>query len=356
MAIAVTSLVLFTSWGGGEYEWNSPVILSLIASTIVASVIFVFVESRAQEPIIPLHLFKDRNFNLTTIAGLIISIAMFGAIGYLPTYLQMVHNLDATASGFLLLPMVGGLLVTSILSGQLASRTSHYKWMPIVSMVVTAFAMFLMSGISPETTMLTIGIYVGIFGLGLGLGMQILVLIVQNSFPVSQVGTATASNNFFREIGATLGAAIVGSIFVSRLTTLLAERIPVLPDASGGSANTVDANALTPAVVRDLPDVLRDPIISSYNDAMVPIFSYMLPLLGIAFLLLLFVVEKPLETTLTYGEDVDSPVAASAAHAVVTGAAAVSGESALVGGDHKSQPASAGARGQDGVGRESRNE
>ncbi|TQM63294.1 EmrB/QacA subfamily drug resistance transporter [Klugiella xanthotipulae] len=301
MAIFVTCLVLFTSWGGKDYEWDSPMILGLIAATVVSGVLFLFVEKRAAEPIIPLYLFRDRNFNLSTIAGLIAGVVMFGAIGYLPTYLQMVHSLNATESGLLLLPMVAGMLVSGIVSGQLASRTAHYKWMPIASMLITAVAMVLLSTLTIETELWVVGLFIGIFGLGLGLGMQILVLIVQNSFPVSQVGTATASNNFFREIGATLGAAIVGSLFTTRLGELLAERMPVVPEGSGATAP--EANSLTPALVRDLPDMFRTPIIESYNDSMTPIFLYLLPLLIVAAVALIFVIEKPLETTLTYGED-----------------------------------------------------
>ena len=130
LAIASTCLVLVTTWGGNTYDWNSPVIIGLIVGAVVAGVAFVLVERRAAEPIMPLHLFKDRNFNLTTIAGLIIGIAMFGALAYLPTYLQMVTGANATQAGLLMIPMMAALLITSIVSGQLVSRTGRYKWLP----------------------------------------------------------------------------------------------------------------------------------------------------------------------------------------------------------------------------------
>ncbi|MFF1876141.1 MFS transporter, partial [Kitasatospora herbaricolor] len=221
LAIASTCLVLVTTWGGNTYAWDSAVILSLIAGTVVAAVAFVFVERRAAEPIMPLKLFKDRNFNLTTIAGLIIGIAMFGALAYLPTYLQMVTGANATEAGLLMIPMMAALLLTSIVSGQLVSKTGRYKWLPIVGTVIVAVALVLLSTMTPTLPVWIICSFLAVMGIGLGMSMQILILIVQNSFPVSQVGTATASNNYFRQIGASLGSAIVGSLFVARLTELL---------------------------------------------------------------------------------------------------------------------------------------
>ncbi|WP_081709934.1 MDR family MFS transporter [Arthrobacter sp. 35W] len=292
LAIATTCLVLFTTWGGTQYAWDSMQIIALIAGTVVAGVLFVLVERRAAEPIMPLHLFKDRNFNLATLAGLITGVAMFGAIGYLPTYLQMVTGVNATLAGFMMIPMMAALLVTSIVSGILVSRTGRYKWLPITGTTIVAGALALLSTMTPDTPVWILCSYLALMGLGLGMTMQIFILIVQNSFPIAQVGTATAGNNFFRQVGASLGSAIVGSLFVSRLTTLLAERLPQAPGApsSGG------LNSLTPSLVKDMPDAVRMPIISSYNDALVPVFLYMVPLVLIAVVLLCFLVEKPLAT------------------------------------------------------------
>ncbi|GAB3577262.1 MDR family MFS transporter [Leifsonia lichenia] len=292
LAIASTCLVLVTTWGGTTYDWNSPVILSLIVGTLVAGVAFVFVERAAAEPIMPLALFRDRNFNLTTVAGLIIGIAMFGALAYLPTYLQMVTGANATEAGFLMIPMMAALLITSIVSGQLVSKTGRYKWLPVTGTVIVAGALVLLSTMTPTLPIWVLCSFLAIMGVGLGMSMQILVLIVQNSFPVSQVGTATASNNYFRQIGASLGSAIVGSLFATRLTQLLTERMPAGAQAGGGS------NSLTPAIVKGLPAPIRDVIVGSYNDALTPVFLYMVPLLLVAAVLLLFVVEKPLATTI----------------------------------------------------------
>ena len=294
LAIASTCLVLVTTWGGTTYDWDSATIILLIVGAVVSAVAFVMVEHRAAEPIMPLHLFKERNFNLTTIAGLIIGIAMFGALAYLPTYLQMVTGVNATQAGLLLIPLMAALLVTSIGSGQLVSKTGRYKWMPIVGTLVTALALFLLSTMTATMAVWIICAYLAVMGLGLGLCMQILILIVQNTFPNSQVGTATASNNYFRQIGASIGSAIVGSLFVANLKNLLADRLP----NSGSAAAGGNSNSFTPEVVQHLPGAVRDVIVGAYNDALTPVFLYMVPLMLIATLLLVFLKEKPLATTI----------------------------------------------------------
>ena len=293
LAVASTCLVLMTTWGGNTYDWNSPVIIGLILGAILAGISFVFVERRAAEPIMPLHLFRQRNFNLTTVVGLIIGVAMFGALAYLPTYLQMVTGANATQAGLLIIPLMAALLITSIVSGQLVSKTGRYKWFPITGMVLVGISLFLLSTMTPTLAVWIICGYLAIMGLGLGMSMQILILIVQNTFPVTEVGTATASNNYFRQIGASLGSAIVGSLFVAKLTQLLGERLP-----SGGTSAEGGNNSLTPAVVRDLPQALHDVIVGAYNDALTPVFLYMVPLVVVGLILLFFVVEKPLATTI----------------------------------------------------------
>lgn len=293
LAVASTCLVLMTTWGGNTYDWSSPVIIGLIIGALVAGGLFVAVEWRAVEPVMPLHLFKERNFNLVTIVGLIIGIAMFGALAYLPTYLQMVTGANATEAGLLMIPLMAALLITSVASGQLVSRTGRYKALPMIGMVLVAASLYLLSTMTPDMAVWVICSYLAIMGLGLGMSMQILVLIVQNTFPITEVGTATASNNYFRQIGASLGSAIVGSLFVAKLTQLLSERMPA-GAASAGSGE----NSLTPAVVRNLPPGIKDVIVSSYNDALTPIFLYMVPLVIVGLILLVFVVEKPLATSI----------------------------------------------------------
>src|SRR5664280_1557537 len=293
LAASSTGLVLFTAWGGTTYSWGSPLIIALIVATAVAVAALVAVERKAAEPIMSPHLFKDRNFKLTTIAGLITGIAMFGAMAYLPTYLQMVTGAGATKAGLLMIPMMIGLLVTSVASGQLVSKTGRYKWAPIVGTLLVALSLVLLSTMTPTLAVWVLCSYLAVMGIGLGMSMQILILIVQNSFPISQVGTATASNNYFRQIGASLGSAVVGSLFVTRLAAMLGERLPGAAGAAAGSSNS-----FTPAVVRNLPGAVRSVVVGAYSDALTPVFLYMVPLVLAAAVLLCFVQEKPLATTI----------------------------------------------------------
>jgi MFS family permease len=214
-------------------------------------------------------------------------------MAYLPTYLQMVTGAGPTKAGFLMIPMMIGLLVASVISGQLVSKTGRYKWLPITGTLLVAVSLVLLSTMNPSLPVWVLCGYLAIMGTGLGMSMQILILIVQNSFPLSEVGTATAGNNYFRQIGASLGSAIVGSVFVARLTSLLAERMSGPSGAAAGSSNS-----FTPAVVRHLPEAVRSVVIGAYNDALTPVFLYMVPLVLIAVVLLCFVNEKPLATTI----------------------------------------------------------
>jgi EmrB/QacA subfamily drug resistance transporter len=294
LALASAGIVLVSVWGGTTYAWDSLTIIGLIAGTVIAAVAFVFVERTAREPIMPMHLFRERNFNLTTGAGLIIGLAMFGALAFLPTYLQMVTGVNATQAGLLLIPLMAGLLITSIGSGQFVSKTGRYKYLPVIGTAIAAVALLLLSTMTPSMPIWQICAYLAIMGIGLGMAMQILILIVQNTFPNSEVGTATASNNYFRQIGASLGTAVVGTIFVANLKHLFAVRLPDLAGTSGSSAT----NSFTPEIVKALPAAVRHIVVGAYNDALTPVFLYMVPLMLAATVLLLFVKEKPLATTI----------------------------------------------------------
>ncbi|MFC0316038.1 MDR family MFS transporter [Gordonia phosphorivorans] len=297
VAAATTALVLVVTWGGTTYDWASPQIIGLIVATVVLAVLFCLAEMRAEHPVIPMALFSDRNFVLTTIAGLMIGVAMFGALGYMPTYIQMVTGVSATVAGLLMIPMMGGLLVASVTSGQIVSRTGKYKAFPIAGSVLIGVGLGLLSTLTVEDPTWLMCTYLAILGVGIGLAMQLLTLIVQNSFPGAIVGTATAAANYFRQVGATLGSAVVGSIFASRLITILSEKLSS-SGADLGAANSDDFRKhLTPAGVNQLPDQLRDPIIHAYNDALLPIFLFLVPLAAIALIALLFIEPKPLATS-----------------------------------------------------------
>ena len=292
IAAATTALVLVGTWGGSEYAWTSPIILGLTAAALVLGGAFAWVESRAAEPVIPLALFRDRNFNLATAAGLCVGIMMFGMFAYMPTYLQMVTGVDATSAGLLMIPAMVGMLVASAVAGRLVSRTGRYKLSPLLGTLVMGASLLLLASLRVDTAIPVVCAYLGVFGVGLGMSMQILTLIVQNSFPNSQVGTATAATNYFRQAGSTLGSAVVGSVFATRLADLVTARL----GGAGGAAG--DLNSFTPAVVAGLPDEVRLPIIASYNEALLPIFALMAPLALLASALLFLLREKPLATTL----------------------------------------------------------
>ncbi|MHA7269565.1 MDR family MFS transporter [Arthrobacter sp. HLT1-20] len=289
IALATTAIVLVGTWGGSQYDWNSPEIIGLAIAAVVTGVLFVIVELRVPEPVMPMSLFKNRNFNLTTVAGLLTGIAMFGAIGYMPTYLQMATGYSATEAGLLMIPMMACLLVVSVVVGRRVSTTGRYKIAPIVGSLILAVALALMATITVGTPIYVICIYLGIMGIGLGASMQILTLVAQNSFPLALVGTATAGQNYFRQVGATLGSAVVGAVFATRLHELVAEK---LPGGTGGGG----ANSFTPHLVNSLPPQIKALVIESYNEALIPVFLWMVPLAVLAAIVLCFVKEVPLET------------------------------------------------------------
>ncbi|WP_425429722.1 MDR family MFS transporter [Corynebacterium sphenisci] len=305
LATAAATLILTTTWGGTQYAWTDPMILALIAVSVASWAGFVAVERRAANPVVPMHLFANRNFSLTTAAGLALGIGMFGTMAYLPTYLQMVHELSPTAAGLMMIPMMVGMLGTSIGIGAVVSATGRYKWYPVAGMAIMGVALLLMSRMSTDTSLPVVGAELFLMGFGLGMGMQVLVLVVQNSFPVAMVGTATAANNFFRQIGGAVGSAVVGTIFIHNLRDLMAERLPAAVAASGeagraaGAAFTGgDAAAhLSPSVLAGLPAPMHEAILGSYNDALTPVLAMLVPLMVLATLLLVGIREEKLKDT-----------------------------------------------------------
>ncbi|WP_246858245.1 MULTISPECIES: MDR family MFS transporter [unclassified Corynebacterium] len=298
--IATVSLILFTTWGGSQYEWSDPVIMWLIGITIVASILLVVVESRAKDPLIPLSFFLNRNFALTTVAGLVLGIAMFGVLAYLPTYMQMVSGISATQAGFMMIPMMVGLMGLSIISGALISKTGRYRIYPIVGSILIIIDLVLFNQLTVETPLWHIGALLFLLGVGIGLQMQVFILIVQNTLPMEVVGSATAVNNFFRQIGASLGSALVGGVFVGNLKDLLGQRLPEamasMPPEQAASmqGGQIDTNDVTPAAVHAMPEPLHGVFIGAYNDALVPVFLILLPMIVFSLILALFIKHEPL--------------------------------------------------------------
>ncbi len=304
MIVATVSLILFTTWGGSQYAWTDPVIIGLIITTIVAGVVLVFVELRATDPLIPLNFFKNHNFALATSAGLVIGIAMFGVIGYLPTYIQMVEGITATEAGYMMIPMMVGMMGCSIWSGRRISYTGKYHSYPIVGLIIMAISMLLLHSLHVDTPLWLLGLFLFIFGTGIGLSMQVLVLVVQNTLPLEVVGTATSVNNFFRQIGASLGSALVGGVFVGNLTDELANRLPAAVEALSpeqqqayAAAGGIDSNNVTPTIVHALPTPLHDAFVAAYNSALTPVFLILVPLIVLALLLVARIKHEPLRTT-----------------------------------------------------------
>ncbi|MFJ3492730.1 MFS transporter [Streptomyces sp. NPDC086091] len=287
LAAASTCLVLLTSWGGTEYAWGSRVILGLAAGAVAAALLFLLAERLAAEPLIPLRLFRDPVFAVTGLIGLVIGVALFGAASYLPTFLQMVDGASATESGLLMLPMMGGIVVTSIVSGQLITRTGRYKIYPLLGSALATAGMWLLSRLEADTPRLHYSLWMAVLGAGIGLAMPVLVLAVQNSVRPADLGTATSANNYFRQIGGSVGAAVFGTLFADRLTDALTDRLPA-------DAGLPDPESLTPQLVHALPPALRDAYIAAYADAMPRIFLYLVPVLALGLLLAFFLKEKPL--------------------------------------------------------------
>ncbi|MBM7439873.1 MFS transporter [Streptomyces sp. HB132] len=287
LAAASTCLVLLTSWGGTEYAWGSRTILGLAAGAAGTTLLFLVVEHRAAEPVIPLRLFRDSVFNVTSLVGAVVGVALFGAASYLPTYLQMVEGVSATESGLLMLPMMGGIVIASVVSGQLVSRTGRYRVYPLVGGAVSTVGMWLLSLLDTDTSALEYGVWQAVLGIGIGLVMSILVLAVQNSVRQSDLGTATSAHNYFRQIGGSVGAAIFGTLFAGRLADALGVRLP-------SGADLPDPESITPQLVHAMEPALRDAYIQAYADAMPRIFLYLVPVLLLGLFLAFFLKEKPL--------------------------------------------------------------
>lgn len=287
LAAASTCLVLLTSWGGTEYAWGSGTILGLGAGAAGTTLLFLLVERRAAEPIIPLRLFRDSIFNVTALVGAVVGVALFGAASYLPTFLQMVDGATATESGLLMLPMMGGIVGASVVSGQLISRTGRYRVYPIAGSAVSAVGMWLLSRLETDTARLEYSIAQAVLGLGIGMIMPVLVLAVQNSVRSADLGTATSANNYFRQIGGSVGAAVFGTLFAGRLADALAVRLP-------SGADLPDPESISPQLVHTMEPALRDAYIQAYADAMPRIFLYLVPVLVLGLFFAFFLKEKPL--------------------------------------------------------------
>ncbi|MEU6536750.1 MFS transporter [Streptomyces sp. NPDC047000] len=296
IASVATSLVLVASLGGTTWGWGSAQIVGLTALAVVLGVAFVLVERRAAEPVLPLKLFRIRTFALSAVISFIIGFAMFGAMTYLPTFLQVVHGVTPTMSGVHMLPMVFGLLLSSTVSGQIVSRTGRWKVFPVTGTAVTTIGLLLLHRLDETSSTAEMSGYFLVFGLGLGLVMQVLVLIVQNAVSYEDLGVATSGATFFRSIGASFGVAIFGTIFASRLGDKLTSALSGVSLPGGLSADTLEAD---PRGIAALPPAVRPAALHAYASAITDVFLYAVPVALFGFLLAWFLKEDRLRGSVT---------------------------------------------------------
>jgi EmrB/QacA subfamily drug resistance transporter len=288
LAGALSAIVLFTSLGGTTYAWGSGPIVALVVIGVVLTVAYVLVERRATEPILPLELFRQRTFAVCSAVGFIIGLALFGALTFLPLFLQIVRERGATSSGLQLTPMMVGLLITSIGSGQLISRFGRYRPFPIVGTAVMTIGLALLTRLDVHSTIAQVSLYVIVVGLGLGMVMQVLVLAVQNDVQPRYMGVATSGAIMFRQIGGSVGIALFGAIFANRLHANLAKTLP--PGVHG-------PHTPTPKNVRQLPPHVHDLYVRAFSASLHPVFVVAAAVGTVSFVLAWLLQEKPLRRT-----------------------------------------------------------
>ena len=288
LAAGLAAIVLFTTFGGTTFSWSSPQEIALIALGIGLLGLFVLAERRAAEPILPLGLFRNRVFAVTSAIGFIVGVALFGAVTYIPLYLQNVKGHSPTVSGLLMTPMVGGLLVTSILSGQLISKFGRYKPFPIVGTALMTVGLVLLSQLKLDTPTLVAAAFLLVLGLGLGMTTQVLVLAAQNSVDYRNLGVATSASTLFRQVGGSIGVSIFGGVFASALTSKLASQLP--PGAHVPTSSN-------PAAVRRLPAPIHHAYVTAVTGALEPVFLIAAAFAVVGFALTWLLREIPLRTT-----------------------------------------------------------
>jgi EmrB/QacA subfamily drug resistance transporter len=286
LAVVSTSLVLLTTWGGTEYRWASPEIIGLGVLAVVALGSFLLIQTRAAEPVLPLHVFQNRNFSVSTGMSFLTGFAMLGALTFLPLYMQTVQGLSAVGSGLMLIPMMVGVTVTSLTGGILMTRTGRYKAFPIIGGAIMAFAMYLLAHLALGTTKFTTGVFFVVLGLGMGFLMQITSVIVQNSVEPRDIGVASSARTYFQQIGGSIGVALFGAVFSRRLIESL----------GSGSHLSVSGGQLDPVTVNHLPEPIRHDVLYAIAHAIDGVFWWALPLAVLLFALAWLIKEVPLRS------------------------------------------------------------
>jgi EmrB/QacA subfamily drug resistance transporter len=291
LAVTLSAITLVADLGGAARPWSSPLILGLIGTALVAVALFIIVERRAPEPVLPPRLFGQRTFLVSTVAGLIVGFALFGSVTYLPVYLQVVKGVSPTKSGLQMVPMMLGMLVTSVISGQLISRTGRYKVFPVVGTGVMTIGLFLLSRLSIDDSTTYASVLMLVLGLGIGMVMQVLVIAVQNDVDYRDLGVATSGATLFRLIGGSLGTAILGAVFASRLAANLARLLPGGGPAGGGRGMNAEALAAMPAAARAAYGL-------AFTAALDTVFLVATVVSAVGFVLCWLLPERPLRETI----------------------------------------------------------
>ncbi|WP_455771623.1 MDR family MFS transporter [Streptomyces hygroscopicus] len=300
LTVGITALVLITTWGGNEYAWGSAQIIGLGALGVVALAVFLYVEQRVAEPVLPLHIFRNRNFTLVTAIGFLTGFVMFGSTTFLPLYQQTVQGASATNSGLLLLPMLLGMLVVSLVAGRVTTQTGKYKVFPIVGGFLIMAGMFLLSLMDTETTRFTSGVYMAVLGMGMGCLMQTTMLVAQNSVEMKDMGVGSSSATLFRTLGGSFGVAILGALFTSQVRDTMAERV-----GSKGAAVTSGSAQLDPASLKLLPPAIRDAYTHAVASGAHQVFLWGSLISIVGFVAAWFVKEVPLRGAAAKSSDGD---------------------------------------------------
>jgi EmrB/QacA subfamily drug resistance transporter len=288
LALAAIAIILFATFGGTEYAWGSVQIIGLGVIAVAATAAFIVTETRAAEPILPLHVFRNRNFSLTMVLTFFTGLAMFGAMTFLPLYQQTVQGASAVVSGLMLTPMMVGVTITSIVSGQIVTRTGRYKLFPVLGGAIMTVGLFLLTRLGVDTSRVTSGLYYVVLGLGMGFLMQMVSLIAQNSVGPRDMGVASSARMFFQQIGGSLGVSAFGALFASRLTHSLRAA------AGSGVHISVSGGQLDPTVVNKLPAPIRHDVFYAIAHAVQGVFFWAAPAGVLIFLLALLIKQVPL--------------------------------------------------------------
>ncbi|MEV7477943.1 MDR family MFS transporter [Streptomyces halstedii] len=300
VAVGASALILGTSWGGNEYAWGSPVIIGLFAGGLVALALFCVVELRAREPMLPMRLFRNPVFAVCSILSFIVGFAMLGAMIYLPTYLQYVDGDSATLSGVRTLPLVVGLLAASVFSGNVVSKTGHYRLFPVAGSLVMAAGLFLLSRMGPDSGVWRESLFMLVLGIGIGLSMQVLTIAVQNTVDYSDLGTATSGVTFFRTLGSSFGTAVFGTIYANALRPNLTQGIERAVRA-GGDPATLPGASESPQAVHALPAAQTAPLAQAYADTLHTVFLWTVPVALLGFVVSLFLKQVKLRDSARAG-------------------------------------------------------